>query len=552
MNDINTCIVLTENIRSLSLYAHVVPAIASILLSSFALHYATSRKKALIFSLFVSFFSLWLIGDLLLWNTNTYHVIAAVWSVLDYINILFFLSLTLFLFIDFYRPSKLPWWAIGAFIAVLIFPFLMTVSGMSVSYFDQPNCEMYENDWLSTYKVWVEAGSILLIAIMGIVQSVRKRHEWTELLHIGLLTTAAVLFMGIFAGSEYIATITDIYEINLYALFTLPIFMFILTYAVTEQGMFRTDAGNMASVRLLLSVFVIVGLMDVVLADTLSQHIVSGIGVAITLGFGVLLWKGASRERQQRTEIEALAKKLEQANKRLRKLDQMKSEFVSIASHQLRSPLTSIRGYASMLLEGSYGKLPQKAHETVEKIANSSKLMAMSVEDYLNVSRIESGNMKYNYSDFNIKDLAESVADELRPEGMKRGLLILFKSDLTGRGIVHADVGKTKQIIQNIVDNAMKYTPKGTIRIVVHDDKKAKVIFVDVVDTGIGMSTTTQHAVFEKFERAQNANEVNVTGTGLGLYVARTMAQAMGGDIIATSQGEGKGSLFSITFPMAL
>ena len=228
----------------------------------------------------------------------------------------------------------------------------------------------------------------------------------------------------------------------------------------------------------------------------------------------------------------------------------MKSEFVSIASHQLRSPITSIRGYASMLAEGSYGKLPDKAKEVFEKIMESSAYMVRSIEDYLNVSRIEAGNMKYELSDFNMKDLASKVVDEMRQVAMKKGLVMVFRSDCTGSAMVNADIGKTRQVIMNIIDNSMKYTPKGTITVVAHDDPKKKKMYVTVQDTGVGMSKETIGEVFEKFIRAKNANEINVTGTGLGLFVAKKMITEMKGKVWAESEGEGKGSSFHIELPL--
>ena len=201
-----------------------------------------------------------------------------------------------------------------------------------------------------------------------------------------------------------------------------------------------------------------------------------------------------------------------------------------------------------MLIEGSYGKVPAKVAEVIENIGDSAKYMALSVEDYLNVSRIEAGNMKYELCNFDLKDTVSKVVDEQRSAAIKKGLILVFRSDLCDTCIVNADIGKTRQIVMNILDNAMKYTPKGTITVVMQQlEKKVR---VTVQDTGVGMNKDTQNEVFEKFVRAKNANSVNVTGTGLGLYVARKMLSDMGGNIRAESEGEGMGSTFHIEFPL--
>ena len=178
--------------------------------------------------------------------------------------------------------------------------------------------------------------------------------------------------------------------------------------------------------------------------------------------------------------------------------------------------------------------------------------MTYAIEDYLNVSRIESGNMKYNYSDFNLKDEVEHICDDLRQDAIKNGLSLIFRSDLMSRGIIHADLGKTVQIVQNLIHNSIKYTKEGSIKVLVRDDVVRKKIHVDIIDTGIGMNKETLLTIFQKFERADNANSVNVHGTGLGLYVAKMMTEAMGGEVKAASDGDGKGSCFTITFPLAL
>jgi len=277
---------------------------------------------------------------------------------------------------------------------------------------------------------------------------------------------------------------------------------------------------------------------------------VAGSSFILIIILGGLLTRSVRREVKQRQKIDQLSKSLTKAKGQVKILDKMKSEFVSIASHQLRSPLTAIRGYASMLLEGSYGKLNAKTKEAIKRIADSSRFMSLSVEDYLNVSRIEAGNMKYESVDFNLKNVTEKIVDEMRPVALKKGLLLVFRSDCDGSCSVHSDIGKTRQVIINLIENSMKYTPKGSITVFAHDDLKKKKMYVTIKDSGVGMSKDTIGDVFDKFIRAKNANEVNVTGTGLGLYVAKKMMHEMGGKIWADSPGEKKGSSFHIELPL--
>jgi signal transduction histidine kinase len=280
-----------------------------------------------------------------------------------------------------------------------------------------------------------------------------------------------------------------------------------------------------------------------------NAQIIAIITILFFSTLGVLLIKSVRSEVEQREQIEKLATNLEQTNERLQIIDRQKSEFVSIASHQLRSPLTAIRGYTAMIQDGSFGVAPAKMAVALTRIHESAKLMAFSIEDFLNVSRIESGNIKYECTDYNLREQAEHIVDDLRAEAVRTGLLLLFRSDLKGQGIVHADIGKTQQILHNLINNALKYTTRGSITVLIHENIKRKELYVDVIDTGIGMNVETISALFQKFSRAKNANSVHINGTGLGLFVAREMARAMNGEIAAESPGDSQGSRFILTLP---
>lgn len=267
--------------------------------------------------------------------------------------------------------------------------------------------------------------------------------------------------------------------------------------------------------------------------------------------FSLLLVNSVDNEVRAREKVQTLATDLAQANSRLQELDQQKSEFVSLASHQLRGPLTAIKGYASLILEGDFGDVPQKIKEPLENIFNSSQAMVILVGDYLNVSRIEQGSMKYDYSIFNLKELISSIIQELKPTIEKANLDISFDFDASDSYIVNADQGKIKQVISNLIDNSTKYTPQGWIKVKISKDKTTKKILITIKDTGVGIRPEVLPNLFAKFTRAPDANKTNIMGTGLGLYVAKKMIEAHNGKIWAESEGQNKGSTFFIELSSA-
>ncbi len=324
----------------------------------------------------------------------------------------------------------------------------------------------------------------------------------------------------------------------------------LVTCALTSFGLYALIKYHIFNIRVIVAEVFIFAIWLIEFAQLLvssgrEEFIYNAVFLLSAILFGLFLIRSVAKEVEQREKIEKLAQDLEKANERLRELDRQKTEFVSIASHQLRSPLTAIEGYASMLLEGSYGKFPKKAQEALERIFRSSRLMASSVEDFLNVSRIEQGRMQYNKADTDIANLARTVVEELEPVAQEKGLSLTFSTDNNPSHIASVDFGKMKQVFSNLIDNAIKYTENGSVTVSVTKKDGNSVLF-SVKDSGVGISKDTIKKLFDKFVRARNAHEVNVSGSGLGLYVAKQMVEAHGGTIWAESSGEGKGSTFFV------
>ncbi|MEK7574901.1 MAG: ATP-binding protein [Patescibacteria group bacterium] len=349
-----------------------------------------------------------------------------------------------------------------------------------------------------------------------------------------------------FGGGGSVFLLTYGFIFPPYPLILFAIYPAISGYAIFKYQLF--DVKVIATQILTFTLWVFI-LIRTLLADTPKEQFINGILLLVTLIFGNLLIRSVLQEVKTREKIEKLANDLEAANERLKELDQLKSEFVSLATHQIRGPLTSIKGYASLMIEGDYGEIPQKLQEPIDTIFQSSKSLAVIVDDFLNVSRIEQGKMKYDFTTFDLCALANEVVMEAQPAIEKRALTI-SATVCPEPTNVSGDRGKIKQVIGNILDNSIKYTPKGSIALSLTSDKAARKILLTIKDTGVGIRPETIPHLFQKFSRAEDASKVNILGTGLGLYVAKEMIKAHGGRIWVESPGEGKGSTFFVELAM--
>ena len=238
---------------------------------------------------------------------------------------------------------------------------------------------------------------------------------------------------------------------------------------------------------------------------------------------------------------------LGEANEKLQSLDKLKTEFLSLAAHQLRSPLTAIRGYTSMLLEGSFGAVDDKQKAAINRVFESSTHLTAVVEDLLSVSKIEAGGMKYQMAPFDVEKAAHDLSTDLSITAQKKGLSLTFHTDNKGPYMVNGDMEKIRQVFLNIIDNAIKYTMQGSISVVLSKEVDRGMIRLAVTDTGMGISADEKEKLFQKFSRGAGG-KTNTGGSGLGLYLAKQIAEAHGGHILIDSPGEGKGSTFSIEF----
>lgn len=250
---------------------------------------------------------------------------------------------------------------------------------------------------------------------------------------------------------------------------------------------------------------------------------------------------------QQR--IDVATKELRSTNAQLKHLDEVKDEFMSMASHQLRTPLTSVKGYLSMVLDGDVGEVTPQQRKLLGEAFNSSERMVRLIADFLNVSRLQTGRFTIEKQPADLQKLVHQEVDNLKL--IAKSHSITLKSDiLHGPLMVRIDEAKVQQVIMNLVDNAIYYSPAhSTVTISLQKTADNSLEF-RVIDQGIGVAAPEQAKLFTRFFRAKNARKQRPDGTGVGLYLAKKVVAAHGGTMIFHSE-EGKGSTFGFRLPLS-
>jgi signal transduction histidine kinase len=237
--------------------------------------------------------------------------------------------------------------------------------------------------------------------------------------------------------------------------------------------------------------------------------------------------------------------KLQRTNKKLRDLDETKDEFISMASHQLRTPLTSVKGYMSMVIEGDAGKLTKQQEMLLNQAFVSSQRMVYLIADLLNVSRLKTGKFVIDAQPADLSEIVQGELDQLTETAKGKKIELKYDKPKKLQKLM-LDETKVRQVVMNFIDNAIYYTRSGGhIKVSVKEDESH--VYFTVKDDGIGVPKEDQKHLFNKFYRAGNARNARPDGTGLGLFMAKKVVDAQGGSILFES-AENKGSMFGFCF----
>lgn len=540
-NEIPGLLGLDFSVAPKLLFYSYVPIIVLSLLISIYIYYRDNRStQSSLLLMFTISFILWVVNVVLQWIASYHYVLMFAWQLTVLFELLLYLYALKFSYFFYFQGSFNKTYSIISNTLFLIVVALLPTTYNIASY-DVNNCEgVLGIAWNLVYVL--EICTIVLVPYLGYVGYVRAKSVDVKK-QILIFASGMTIFLTTFFISNFFGEYTGFYEFNLWGPLGMIVFLSLLFYLIVR---FRTfHARLIGSNVLILSLWCLTGSL-LFIQDINISHAVTAVTLIISIILGIFMIESVRKEVRQRERIESLANDLSVANTRLLELDKQKSEFVSLATHQLRAPLTAMKGYTSLILEGEMGDIAPETKQAVTRIYDSANTLTNIVNDYLNISRIELGTMKYSFDSLDFKKLIEDVIGELKPNIEKKGLEFTFNCDANQKYKVHADVDKLKQVIANLIDNSLKYTPSGKIELSLVRKNLEKKLLFSVKDTGVGIAPEVMSKLFSKFVRSDNANKQNIYGTGLGLYVAKQMIIAHKGRVWAESLGDGKGSTFFV------
>ncbi|MDX9913164.1 MAG: ATP-binding protein [Candidatus Moranbacteria bacterium] len=558
----------STDVPALLYYSHFTAIGISLLLGFFVFLKNRQSLEAKILFLISICFSFWAFINLITWTNNESSLIMFVWS-------FFGLFFSLICILSFYfayvfvNKKDLPM-KIKILLALMFFPIILFLpTRYALMKFHTSLCGVEEGFYYTNY--YYILGLIIFFWNLIILSKGYLKSDYNFRKQILIFGTGIELFLLSFFSSGYIASLflENSYNVEFVGLFFMTFFMGMLTYMIVRFKTFNIKL--IGAEALVVSLFILVAAQFAFIRNPINM-ILNGVALFLITIFGYILIRGVKREiaqkealaianeeiSERKDQLQKISDHLAIANDKLKELDTAKTEFVSIVAHQLQGPPTTVKGYSTLLLEGSYGEINAEQKDVLQKIFNANEQQIEFVNDLLSVSRLESGRVMFDFDNCQIQEICQEVIDNLFIKAKDKGLYLeLIKSDELIPE-VKIDRAKIKEAITNLVDNAVKYTKRGGVNISLQvcslkNDKclPNNHLRITVSDTGIGIPADEMPRMFSKFSRGKDVKRLNAGGTGLGLYVVKMIVEGNKGQVWIESDGNNKGSRFIIELPIA-
>lgn len=324
-------------------------------------------------------------------------------------------------------------------------------------------------------------------------------------------------------------------------------FVAFLGYALLKYGLLDVKLLAAEVIIVTLDVLVLIFIAGPLLVVNFAAE--APVRLLITLPILIFSWFAIislHQDAKRRQQVTTLAKHLRHANERLREINREKTNFLSMATHQLRTPLTILNGYIELIDDGCYGIVGDEMRKVLKNMDDNNDRLIKMVDDFLDVTRLEQGRTRYQFAVHDLAMLITGVVQEFEPVAEKKKMALNWQAPNTAVNAAY-DEDKIRHVIFNFIDNAFKYSEEGSIAVTLEHEKEG--LTVRVKDTGVGFDLVDKEHFFAKYFRGENVKNLSAGGTGIGLYVCRRFVEAHGGQVWAKSDGLWKGSEFGFWIP---
>jgi signal transduction histidine kinase len=518
-------------------YSYIPIVIATLLVGCFVfLNNRRSLEGKLLLSVSM-IFSLWVINILVQWTASYHSVLMFAWQLTSFIEISLYLCIAYFAYVFSFKQD-LPFLVKILFTAILLIVLTITPTTLNVENYDIVNCQ--GNNGIAWTYFYALESIIILFTVLFCIYAIRHETNTLHKRRIQILGTAIALLESIFFTSNYYGELTKIYEFNLWGPVGMFFFVILVGYMIVVLQAFNVKL--LGAQALVTATILLIGSEYFFVQNATSYTLVS-VTLLFTFVFGWLLVRSVKKEVEQRQQIELLAKNLEQAN-------DAQVILIHFITHQIKGFVAKSRNIFSMALEGDFGPVGPELKPMLQAGFDSDTKGAGVIQEILNAANIKSGKVSYTMESFDLRPLIEDMINYHNTAAKEKGVSI--KANLgTEPARVLGDRAQLMNVFKNIIDNSIKYTPKGEVNISLTSKPEKKVVLFAIKDTGVGITPEYMQNLFTEGGHGKDSIKVNVESTGFGLYIVKQIVDAHKGRVWAESEGAGKGTQFYIELPSA-
>lgn len=525
-------------------YSHIPATIVALLTGLFV--FWNGRKFLLNQLLLVISicFSLWTLSNLISWTNIHSNVILFIWSFFGLLSSLISVFCIYFIYVFLAKGEDITFRLRLTFLALVAPVLALAPTSFSLRGFNITRCDAFGFEVLPFELYYTSLGVLAMVWIL-ILLIYRYRRATPDfkkqiiLMGIGIEFFLFSFFTMGFLGS-YLTSIGILpdSELEMYGLFGMIVFMVYIGIFLVRFKTFNVSL--IGAQALIVSLVIVIGSEFFFIQSDINR-ILTAITLIITGAIGINLIRSVKKEIAQREHIEKLAGELQETNER-------QNTLLHFIGHEVKGFLTKDAGVFASLSESDFGALSEAQKTFIDRALVETRRGVDSVENILKASNLKKGTVTYTKAPFDLKALAAEAVEKARPAAKLKGLELSFTADESSYQMTGDKVQINDHVLRNLIDNAVNYTPAGSIRVSLTKEDN-KLVFA-VQDTGIGITDEDKKRLFTEGGHGKDSQRVNAHSTGYGLYIAKQITEANGGAIRAESEGEGKGSTFTVEFPV--